>query len=99
MLRVIRNHRRALLIARIFYRMQKMCIRLGAPNPFTTQAIIDLLSDRVATSAVMLMSVATLPVFAATEVIARLGSLLGGPHLEERIRRWVYGGLDVSDPF
>jgi flavin-dependent dehydrogenase len=96
---IIRNHRRALLIARIFYRMQRTCILLGAPNPFTTQAIVDLLSDRVATSAVMLMSVATLPLYAITEVMARLGSLLGGPDLEKRIRRLVYGGLDASDPF
>jgi geranylgeranyl reductase family protein len=96
---IIRNHSRALLVAKIFYRLQKFCIRLGAPNPFTTQAIIDLLSDRATTSEVMLRPVATLPVFAATEVIARLSSILGGPHLGERIRRWVYAGLDVSDPF
>ena len=95
---IIRNHRRALLIARIFYRMQRICIRLGAPNPFTTQAIIDLLSDRVATSAVMLTPVATLPVYVLTEIMARLGCLFGGPHLEKRIRRWVYSGLDAFDP-
>ena len=94
---IIRNHRRALLVAKIFYRMQRVCIRLGAPNPFTTQAIIDLLSDRAATSAVMLISVATLPLYALTEIIARLGSLFGGRHLEKRIRGWVYGGLDASD--
>lgn len=94
---IIRNHRRALLVSRIFYRMQRICIRLGAPNPFTTQAIIDLLSDRAATSAVMLISVATLPLYALTEITARIGSLFGGRHLEQRIRRWVYGGLDASD--
>jgi geranylgeranyl reductase family protein len=96
---IIRNHRRALLIARIFYRLQRVCIRLGAPNPFTTQAIIDLLSDHVATSAVMLMAIATLPLYAITEIMARLGRFLVGPDLEKRIRRCVYGGLDARDPF
>jgi geranylgeranyl reductase family protein len=96
---IIRNHRQALLVAGVFYRLQKICIRLGAPNPFTTQAIIDLLSDHANTAAVMLHSIVTLPVFAATEVIARLGSILGGPYFGKRIRSWVYAGLDVSDPF
>jgi geranylgeranyl reductase family protein len=94
---IIQNHRLALVTAQIFYRMQKLCIRLGAPNPFTTQAIIELLSDHAGTSEVMLRSIATLPVFAATELAARLGSLLGGPHLGKRIRCWVYSGLDVSE--
>jgi geranylgeranyl reductase family protein len=96
---IIRNHRRALLVSRVFYRLQRICIRLGAPNPFTTQAIIDLLSDHVATSAVMLMAIATLPLYAFTEILARLGSFLGGPDLEKKIRRLVYGGLDARDPF
>jgi geranylgeranyl reductase family protein len=95
---ILRNHRRAILVARIFYRMQKICIRLGAPNPFTTQAIIDLLSDRATTSAVMLRPLATLPIFWLTELAARLGSRVGGPHLGRRIRKWVYSGLDVSEP-
>jgi geranylgeranyl reductase family protein len=95
---ILRNHQLALVIARIFYRLQKICIRLGAPNPFTTQAIIDLLSDRAATSSIMLRALATLPLFAATELVARLGSILGGPDLGKSIRRWVYAGLDVSDP-
>jgi geranylgeranyl reductase family protein len=95
---IIRNHRLALVVARIFYRLQKFCIRLGAPNPFTTQAIIDLLSDRAATSTIMLRSIATLPLFAVTELAARLVSILGGPDWGKSIRRWVYAGLDVSDP-
>lgn len=95
---ILRNHQLALVIARIFYRMQRICIRLGAPNPFTTQAIIDLLSDHTATASVMLRSAATLPIFAATELVARLGSILGGPGWGKSIRRWVYAGLDVSDP-
>jgi hypothetical protein len=45
----------------------------------------------------MLISVATLPLYALTEIMARLGSLLGGRHLEKRIRGWVYGSLDTSD--
>jgi geranylgeranyl reductase family protein len=95
---IIRNHQLALVVARIFYRLQRICIRLGAPNPFTTQAIIDLLSDRAATSTIMLLPVATLPLFAAAELAARLGSILGGPDWGKSIRRRVYAGLDVSDP-
>jgi geranylgeranyl reductase family protein len=95
---IIRNHRLARRVALIFYSLQNVCIRLGAPNPFTTQAIIDLLSDRAATSAIMLRPIVTLPLFAAIEAFAKLSSLLGGPGLGQRIRQRVYGGLDVSDP-
>ncbi|MEJ2598506.1 MAG: geranylgeranyl reductase family protein [Anaerolineales bacterium] len=95
---ITRNHHMARRVALVFYRLQSMCIRLGAPNPFTTQAILDLLSDRAATSAIMLRPIATLPLFIGTEVIARLGSLLAGPQLGQKVRRWVYHGLDVSDP-
>ena len=95
---IIRNHRLARRVALVFYNLQNVCIRLGAPNPFTTQAILDLLSDRAATSTIMLRSIVTLPVFAATEVLAKFGSLLAGPRLGQRIRHWVYDGLDVSAP-
>ncbi len=92
-----RAHVLSMLEARIFFRLERYCLRLGAPNPFTTQAIIDLLDDRTTTISVMLRAIATLPLFAATEALARLSALFAGPDLPHRIRTAVYPGFkDVN---
>ena len=82
------NHLFATLEAQVFYHLQFLCLALGAPNPFTTQAILDLLSDRTGTAVVMLRAIATLPVYLMTETVAILADLLIGQG--ERIRSAVY---------
>lgn len=84
------NHTFALGAALFFYHLQWLCLALGAPNPFTTHAIMDLLSDRTSTINVVLRGVFTFPLFIATEAIAALVSLLGGQAQGERIRQKVY---------
>lgn len=84
------NHAFARFVALFFYNLQGLCLLFGAPNPFTTQAIVDLLSDEAATGEVMIRSLATLPVFVMTEIVALLAGLLGGPRREEMIRAAVY---------
>ena len=85
-----RHHLISAAEAQFFYNLQPLCLALGAPNPFTTQGILDLLADRAYTWEVMLRSIATLPVFLFTETTAGLAGLLGGVHLRQRIRAWVY---------
>lgn len=84
------NHTFALFAALLFYHLQWLCLALGAPNPFTTHAIMDLLSDRTSTINVVLRGVLTFPLFIATEGVAALVSLLGGRAQGERIRQKVY---------
>lgn len=85
-----RNHIWARLVAQVFYPMQEICLLLGAPNPFTTHAILDLLSDRAPTSAVFLRSIATLPLFYGVESAALLIQLLRGAPEAGRFRNAVY---------
>lgn len=84
------NHTFALYAALLFYHLEWLCLALGAPNPFTTHAIMDLLSDRTSTINVVLRGVFTFPIFIATEMLATLVSLLGGRAQAERIRQKVY---------
>jgi geranylgeranyl reductase family protein len=88
------GHSLAMIEARIFYRLERYCLRLGAPNPFTTQAIVDLLADRATTIEVMLRAIVTLPVFAVTEAVAALAGRLGGPASSKRIRAAIYPGFE-----
>jgi geranylgeranyl reductase family protein len=88
------GHSLSMIEARIFYRLERYCLRLGAPNPFTTQAIVDLLADRATTIEVMLRAIITLPVFAATEAIAALAGHLGGPASARRVRAAIYPEIE-----
>lgn len=84
------NHTFALYAALFFYHLQWLCLALGAPNPFTTHAIMDLLSDRTNTINIVLRGVFTFPIFISTEIIAALVGLLGGRAQGERLRQIVY---------
>jgi geranylgeranyl reductase family protein len=84
------NHTFALYAALLFYHLDWLCLALGAPNPFTTHAIMDLLSDRTGTINVVLRGVFTFPIFIATETLAIVVSLLGRPEKAKRIREKVY---------
>lgn len=85
-----RNHIFALVVARIFYRLQNICLALGAPNPFTTRAIVDLLSDQANTSSIMLRAIATFPLFVIIEIIAAAAGWLFGSQSRAWIRSRVY---------
>ena len=84
------NHTLAIFVSLFFYHLQALCLVLGAPNPFTTQAIIHLLSDRLSTAEVMLYALLTLPVYLATEVIAGIAGVFGGEQRRQHIRKVVY---------
>jgi flavin-dependent dehydrogenase len=84
------NHAFALAVARIFFALEHLCLVLGAPNPFTTWAIAELLSDHSSTAGIMLTAIATLPIFVATETIARVAGLFGARTAGNRIRAAVY---------
>ncbi len=88
------GHSLSMIEARIFYRLERYCLRLGAPNPFTTQAIVDLLADRATTIEVLLRAIVTLPVFAVTEAIAALAGRLGGPASSQRVRAAIYPEIE-----
>ncbi|CAG0971447.1 digeranylgeranylglycerophospholipid reductase [Planctomycetaceae bacterium] len=77
-------------LAEIFYRRPQACFELGVRNPFASRALIDLLSDRISSSGVMLRLFGTLPVYLATEAIAALIGPLGGKQSQQRFRSRIY---------
>ncbi len=85
------NHSLALYVSLFFYNLQPLCLLFGAPNPFTTQAIADLLSDQAGTWQVMGRALITLPLFWGTEVVAGVAELFGKREQGEKIRTSVYG--------
>jgi geranylgeranyl reductase family protein len=65
------NHRLTTVIALGFYYFQFPFFFLAAPNPFTTQAIVEMMADRKSTVRFFIESLLTLPIFALTELVAR----------------------------
>jgi flavin-dependent dehydrogenase len=92
------DHFFATLISLLFYFCQDLLLFLGSPNPFSTQAIVDMLGDRMSTAGFFFYSGLTLPLFVATEVISRTFRRLGYVHLSDRIRSWVYP-QDVNNSY
>ena len=84
------DHSMTVWVGRFFYTFQWLCTLLGAPNPFTASAVVDLLSDRLSTAGFMLVAIVTLPIFLLTEITAGIAGLFGGPKTASRIRAAVY---------
>lgn len=85
-----RSHLRSLRVARFFYRFQRHCLELGAPNPFTTQMIAQLLADCAEPAQVMLWAVLTSPFYLGVEGVAGVTGLFTGAERGQRIRQALY---------
>ncbi|MBI3362268.1 MAG: geranylgeranyl reductase family protein [Chloroflexi bacterium] len=80
------NHTFGLAVAALFYNLQDLCLTLGAPNPYTTEALLDLLSGRASYPAVLLRAIGTVPIYALTEGVKRTAGLLDGEPRRKRVR-------------
>jgi len=92
------SHRLTMLFSMSFYFFQAPFLFLGTPNPFSTQAVVEMLADRMTTTEFILLGFFTLPIFAGTELAARFLSRLGQIRLSERLRAWIYP-KDVSESY
>lgn len=70
--------------ANVFYSLKELCLVLGAANPITTEAILDMLADRGSALQVLGKSVLSLPYFAIGEAASAVAGLLGGAANRER---------------
>jgi len=86
------EHVLSLYAAKIFYRLPGVCLRLGAPNPFTTRAIMEVMAGSSGSFNVMLLAILSLPVYLSVETLAALAGVLGGPVRREKVRQVVYYG-------
>jgi geranylgeranyl reductase family protein len=91
------NHRLTMAISILFYLYQFPFLFLGTPNPFSTQAVVEMLADRKTAFRFILDGLMTLPIFLSTEVTARLFEHFGSSNLASKIRAAVYP-KDVSAP-
>lgn len=71
-------------VSQFFYPLRFLCLLFGAPNPFTTDLVMDLLADRTNTLKLMALAIATLPAFLAIEIAGMFVGLFGGK--QKRIR-------------
>jgi geranylgeranyl reductase family protein len=77
---------KSILIGRIFYGLSDFCLLLGAPNPITTEAILDSLSGHGSALYILAKSALSLPYFISAELLSEMGRFLGGPDREKRLR-------------
>ncbi len=84
------NHLFTVLASLSFYFYQSPFLFLGAPNPFSTQGIVEMLADRMTPTEFILWGLFTTPIFMGTELTARFLSRLGLAHLSNRIRARIY---------
>jgi len=73
-----RGHTLARGLAWLFYHFPRACFELGVRNPFTTQAFVGLLSDRISYPEAVLRLFGSLPIFLASQVVSNLSGLLTG---------------------
>jgi geranylgeranyl reductase family protein len=80
----------------IFFRLERYCLFLGAPNPFTTKAIMNMLDDEANTIDIILIAIITLPIFAVTELLSRLAIHLKKPDIAAQIKSTIYSSSEVD---
>jgi len=85
-----RNHRASGWVSKFFYPLQDICLLLGAPNPLTTRALLDLISGQGNGLTVMAKAIATLPYYLAVKAAASLTRAAGGEPAARRLKREAY---------
>jgi len=80
-------------LAWVFYRFPRLCLALGARNPFTTYAFVNLLADRIDYPQAMLWMFGSLPLYLLIESLATLVGIIGGPERRYQLRSTIYSHL------
>ena len=86
-----RSQRLGLIIAQILARFPRTVYVLGVANPLLTPVLIDVLTGRTQYGRVMLAAIGTLPIYAATELLAGVASRLGRPASGQKLRARLHG--------
>jgi geranylgeranyl reductase family protein len=89
------NHFFTTLVSLLFYYFQFPFFFFGTPNPFSTQAVVEMIADRRTAVGFIFYGFFTLPVFGLTELAFRCCQRLGLPKLAQNIKASIYP-RDVS---
>jgi geranylgeranyl reductase family protein len=57
------------LVSQFFYRFRFLCLLFGTPNPFNTDQVLDMISDRTNTAELLIKAIASLPAFFVIETM------------------------------
>jgi geranylgeranyl reductase family protein len=91
--RIGRSQSFGLALAWLFYHFPAACLALGAPNPYVTQALADILADRIEYPRALARIFGTLPYYLAAEALAGTAGFVGGQSASGLVRRLAYAGL------
>ncbi len=87
-----------LFLRTIFQPLRELCLSLGAPNPFTTDAILELISDQRSSLSVAMRSFITLwTKYLPTEITALLIEITKGKAEKEEYYRKNYPGWNTVE--
>ena len=75
-----------------FYHLRFLCLLFGAPNPFTTDLVLDLLAGRISTLRLVFLAVVSLPAFALIELAGLVVGLFGGEKKRQKFLGSIYPG-------
>jgi geranylgeranyl reductase family protein len=88
--RIGQPHFKSYLVAQVFYPLWPVCILMACANPFASQAILDMISDRSSAVDLLFRTLFSLPVFITVEILAALLGWWKNPLRAEAFRRDVY---------
>ncbi|HEY9078400.1 MAG TPA: geranylgeranyl reductase family protein [Anaerolineaceae bacterium] len=90
--RQIRRHFIAsTIVSYLFYPLRELCLLLGAPNPFASQLITQIIAGEKTSLDLFLWSILTLPVYLTTEIIGECLALVRGSKARDAFLDNVYG--------
>ncbi len=77
-------------VSQFFYRFRFLCLLFGTPNPFNTDQVLDLISDRINTADLLIMAIASLPAFFIIEMMGLAIYIFAGEKKQTLFLEWLY---------
>lgn len=90
-----RRNEKSLSLWKIFLPLREICLFLGAPNPFTTEAILKMLSDRHSSLYVAGWSFITMWYYVPVAVIGKIIQWIAGNEARKKFLRSFLPGIPV----
>jgi geranylgeranyl reductase family protein len=83
-------------VSQFFYRFRFLCLLFGTPNPFNTDQVLDLISDRTNTAELLIIAIASLPAFFIIEMIGLVIYIFAGEKKRDRFLEYLYPYKEIT---
>jgi geranylgeranyl reductase family protein len=77
-------------VSQFFYRFRFLCLLFGTPNPFNTDQILDLISDRTNTAELLIIAITSLPAFFIIEMMGLAICIFAGEKKRTHFFEYLY---------